>query len=105
MNAYISIGWISTAINIITHLIFRVNKPKGLMRNKVYRINEVILSFAKAQKQRIAALFNAFCNAGKGQKNKFKCKVYFVSNPLYAICCTAQGKSKSVVMRGNFVEP
>ncbi len=37
--------------------------------------------FAKAQKQRIAALFNDFCNNGKGQKNKFKCKIYFVSNP------------------------
>ncbi len=53
------------------------------MRNKAYRINEVILSFTKARKQRIAALFNAFCNAGKGQNNKFKCKVYFVSNPKY----------------------
>ena len=23
----------------------------------------------------------------------------------YAICCTAEGKSSSVVMRGNFIEP
>ena len=78
---------------------------KGLMRNKVCRKNEVILFFAKAQKQRIVALFNDFCNAGKGQKNKFECKIYFVSNPKYAICCTAEGKSSSVVMWGNFIEP
>ena len=51
------------------------------MRNRVYKLNEVILFFAKAQKQRIALLFNDFCNEGKGQKNKFRCKVYFVSSP------------------------
>jgi hypothetical protein len=54
----------------------------GLMRNKVYRLNEVILFFAKAQKPQIASLLNGFCNVGKGQKNKFKYKVYFVSSPM-----------------------
>lgn len=56
------------------NLLGQVLNPKGLMRNKVYRLNEVILFFAKAQKPRIASLFNDFCNVGKGQKNKFKYK-------------------------------
>ena len=54
---------------------------KGLMRSMVNKINKVILFFAKAQKLRIVLLFNNFCNKGIGQKNKLKCKVYFVSSP------------------------
>ncbi len=64
---------------------------KGLMRSMVNKINKVILFFAKAQKLRIALLFNDFCNKGIGQKNKLKCKVYFVSSLKYLLLLLIAG--------------
>ena len=52
-----------------------------MLRNKMYRINEVIFAFNKARKLQITELFKALSNTVKSKKNKFKCIGYLVTNP------------------------
>ncbi|MCF6296676.1 MAG: hypothetical protein L3J08_01610 [Flavobacteriaceae bacterium] len=54
---------------------------KGLLQNKVYRIGDVILCNNEAKNTGIALAKVSIFNTVSVQKNKAKCKGYFVTDP------------------------
>jgi len=58
-----------------------LSSTKGLLRNKVYRIGDVILCSDKAKNTVIAIVKTRLFNEVSVQKNKTKCIGYFVTSP------------------------